>query len=487
MSKPIRYLSLCLAFVACGAATSEAFAATPAPRAQAAAESSRYAAIVVEASTGEVLYARRADSPRYPASITKVMTLYLVFEEMAAGRLRPTDMIPVSARAASMPPTKLGLRAGETISVDDAIRALATRSANDMAVALAERVGGSETRFAALMTLRAQELGMSNTNFANASGLPDSRQVSSARDIAILSRAVMRDFPQYYNYFSLRSFQFRGQTINNHNRLMARMPEVDGLKTGFISSSGFNLAASGVRYGHRVIAVVLGGSSGVARDDNVQMLLTTGFDILRRRDQGETIVATQNLFEGAPASPAYPVGPAYPTYAQNTYGQSAYGTNRPAASPPASSDVAFTSYSRAPNLQIVSPRDTPLRQATPTQGGVAPSAAPSPYASSSSTALSQPGQRGSSFAAPQQSTPSPAGRSWGVQVGAFRNRNDAREQLMTIANRFDRPLNGTRAVIASYSDGFYRARFVGLDQAAAQRACTTLQARSVSCMVVAPD
>ena len=438
---------------------------------------SRYAAIVVEASTGEVLYARRADSPRYPASITKIMTLYLVFEEMAAGRLNPNEMLTVSARASSMPPTKLGLRPGDTISLDDAIRAIALRSANDMAVAVAERIGGTESRFAALMTLRAQELGMSNTSFVNASGLPNSRQVSSARDIAILSRAVMRDFPQYYGYFSQRSFNFRGQSITNHNRLLDRMPEVDGLKTGFISASGYNLSASGVRNGHRVIAVVLGGSSGASRDNNVQMLLTTGFDILRRRDLGETILATQSLFEptyGSSPTSGYATvadSRAYALANPRPYSPAvtqAYGA--PAAARPDANDdeddVSFTSTNRVPDIQLVAPSETPLRPAQPT----------------ATMGLSNDNGR-----SPAPRNVSLLTSSWSVQVGAFRNRGDARQQLERVNERFERQLRGSTGVIAGFTDGMFRARFVGLDQDTAQSACSALQARNVACMVIAPS
>ena len=168
----------------------------------------KYAAIVVDSASGEVLYAKRADSPRYPASITKIMTLYLTFDALAAGRLKLNDQIVISPRAAAQAPTKLGLSAGETISVSDAMQALAIKSANDVAVGLAEKLGCSEARFAAMMTLKAQELGMTNTHFVNASGLPDSRQMSSARDIALLSRAVMRNHPQQYKLFSQQSFVF---------------------------------------------------------------------------------------------------------------------------------------------------------------------------------------------------------------------------------------------------------------------------------------
>jgi D-alanyl-D-alanine carboxypeptidase (penicillin-binding protein 5/6) len=265
--------------------------------AQAAATSPKYAAIVVDANSGEVLYAARADSPRYPASITKVMTLYLAFEALEQGKLKTTDRITVSPRAAAQAPTKLGLAPGQTISVDDAIRVIAVRSANDIAVALAEHLGGTESRFAAMMTLRAQELGMSQTRFVNSNGLPDSRQLSSARDIALLSRAVLRDYPQYYSYFSTREFDYHGRHMRNTNGLLHTMPGVDGIKTGFTNASGFNLAASAVRDGRRLIAVVLGGASTASRNNHVQELLTAGFDVVRRRAAGDTGVQLATLLQ----------------------------------------------------------------------------------------------------------------------------------------------------------------------------------------------
>jgi D-alanyl-D-alanine carboxypeptidase len=303
MIQPARRLLLSV-----GLALSVALSGTtlPAP-AQAASsgwtQTPKYAAIVVDAKTGEVLYAKRADSPRYPASITKVMTLYLVMEQLASGKVDLDDRVMISPRAAAQSPTKLGLRPGDSISVDDAMKALATKSANDIAVALAEHVGGTESRFAALMTLRAKELGMENTHFANASGLPDSRQLTTARDLAILSRAVMRDYPQYYKLFSTRSFDFRGQTIRTHNRLLGRVPGVDGIKTGFTNASGFNIAVSGVQDGRRLITIVLGGPSGAARDNNAEDLMLTGFSVLRRRALGEQITVAQNLFEPEPSGP----------------------------------------------------------------------------------------------------------------------------------------------------------------------------------------
>ena len=257
----------------------------------------KYASIVVDANSGEVLYALRADQPRYPASITKVMTLYLTFEALATGRLSLSEPLTVSREAAGQAPSKLGLREGESITVRDAIQAVAVKSANDMAVVLAERLAGSQGKFAQLMTLRAQELGMAHTRFYNANGLPDARQLSTARDIAIMSRAVMRDYPQYYPFFSQKAFVWHGQTILNHNRLLLRMGGMDGLKTGYTNAAGFNLAASAVRDNRRLITVVLGGSSTAARDENVETLLTAGFDVLNKRSRGEKMTLASLLSE----------------------------------------------------------------------------------------------------------------------------------------------------------------------------------------------
>jgi len=298
-------------FVSIGLAAATMVAVTP-PAAQAqipyfrnilSAKEGRYAAIVVDAKSGEVLYDRSADAPRYPASITKVMTLYLTFEALASGKLHLDDRVVFSPHASAQAPTKLGVRPGDSVSVAEAIQGMTTLSANDAAVAMSEKLGGSESRFTTLMTLRARELGMTNTHFANANGLPDSRNLSTARDIAILSRAVMRDFPQYYHYFSQTSFTFRGRYITNHNHLLTGVQGVDGLKTGFTNASGFNIAISGVRDGRRLIVVVLGGPTRVLRDQNAEDLLLTGFDVMRRRGMGEKLTIAQNLHEPVPTGP----------------------------------------------------------------------------------------------------------------------------------------------------------------------------------------
>jgi len=235
------------------------------------------AEILMEAGSGKVLQARNADTPTYPASLTKMMTLMLTFEALDRGTLRPDQRLVVSRHAASMPPSRLWLAPGSTITVEQAILALVTRSANDAAVVLAEALGGSEAAFAGKMTARARALGMRRTVFRNASGLPDRLQRTTARDMAILSRALIRRHAGHYAYFQRRSFDWQGTTVHGHNRLMARYPGMDGIKTGYIAASGFNLAASAVRDGRRLIAVVMGGHSAATRDDRVADLLDIGF------------------------------------------------------------------------------------------------------------------------------------------------------------------------------------------------------------------
>ena len=231
-----------------------------------ATESPAFAAMVVDANTGRTLYEHDINELRHPASITKVMTLYLLFEQLERGRLHLDTEIPVSAHAASMAPTKLGLRAGSTIAIEDAIRAICTKSANDMAVAVAEVVGGDEDHFAALMTEKAHALGMTRTHYANASGLPDPEQLTTAHDLIILGRSIAERFPKYYAFFSTHQFTYRGETMRNHNHLMDHVQGMDGIKTGYTRASGFNVLTSVRRGGRHLVSVVLGGSSAGARD-----------------------------------------------------------------------------------------------------------------------------------------------------------------------------------------------------------------------------
>ncbi|WP_374570941.1 serine hydrolase [Phenylobacterium sp.] len=405
---------------------------TAPPSAQAASfiptSQPKYAAIVVDATSGEVLYAKRADSPRYPASLTKIMTLYLTFEALDSGKLKLTDRIPISPHAAAQAPTKLGLRAGDSITVEDAMYAIALKSANDIAVAMAEKLGGTESRFAALMTLRAQELGMTNTRFVNANGLPDSRQITTARDLAILSRAVMRDYPQHYKLFSVQQYTVRGQVLRNHNHLLGKMAGVDGIKTGFTNASGFNLAASAVRDGRRLIAVVMGGPSTAVRDENAQDLLLTGFDVVARRARGENITIAQNLFEPEP-----------------------------------SGDVVRPSVEQGDGdqdeLKIV------LASADP------------PPAHTASVAKD----------AKSAKVAKPASGRWVVQVGAFKSKSDAHKQLGFVKSRFGKQFAGAEGFIAPPIHGAYRSQFKGFSEASAKAACKAMQAKRLACMVVGPS
>ncbi|MFC4171099.1 serine hydrolase [Microvirga sp. GCM10011540] len=235
---------------------------------------SRYAAIVWDITSGKVLYSDAADERRYPASLTKMMTLYVLFEDLERGRVKLNTPLKVSAHAAGQVPTKLGLRAGRTIAVEHAIKALVTRSANDAAVVIAENLAGSEKAFAERMTRTAHELGMANTQFRNASGLPDPGQVTTARDMMILGAALQVRFPRYYAYFKTRSFTYQGRTYRSHNRLVGKIKGVDGIKTGYIRASGFNLVTSARRGGRKVVAVVLGGRTAKSRDQHMASLIS---------------------------------------------------------------------------------------------------------------------------------------------------------------------------------------------------------------------
>lgn len=248
------------------------FVAAGADRAQA-----RYASMVIEAETGRILHAVNEDTRNYPASLTKIMTLYMVFDALKDGRLTMDQKLKVSARAEGMAPSKLGLRRGKTISLEDAVLALVTKSANDAAVVIAEAIGGTEINFAIMMTERARELGMSRTTFRNASGLPNRRQLSTARDMALLGLRIRQDHPDFYRYFSTTHFKYGKRTYKNHNTLLSSYEGTDGIKTGYIRASGFNLVASVERDGVRLIGVVFGGKSGASRDRHMKKLLDQGF------------------------------------------------------------------------------------------------------------------------------------------------------------------------------------------------------------------
>ncbi len=237
----------------------------------------RYASVVMDSRTGQILFSRNADHRLYPASLTKIMTMYMAFEALNAGKLKFSQRLRVSARAAGQTPTKLGLKKGSTITVKDAIFALITKSANDAATVLAEGMAPTEAAFARKMTEKAKRLGMSRTSFRNASGLPNRRQRSTAHDMALLGAALIHDFPQYYHYLSLQSFDYKGKAYKNHNNLLGKYSGADGIKTGYIRASGFNLVASAKRGRNRLIGVVFGGRTAKSRDRHMKTLLDKGF------------------------------------------------------------------------------------------------------------------------------------------------------------------------------------------------------------------
>lgn len=242
----------------------------------------KYASIVIDADTGAILSQRYANKKLHPASLTKVMTLMITFDAIRQGKVSLYDRVRISPYAASMVPSKIGLKPGETIRVKDAIYILVTKSANDIAVALAEHLGGTEYRFAKMMTAKARSIGMSNTTFKNASGLHHDRQVSTAKDMARMGRVLINYYGNYYHYFSRKSYRYRGVTYNNHNKLMRTYKGMDGLKTGYTSKSGYNLIASAKRDGSRIIGVVFGGRSGRTRNDHMKVILDRGFQKMEK-------------------------------------------------------------------------------------------------------------------------------------------------------------------------------------------------------------
>lgn len=276
----------------------------------------RYAAIVMDARTNEVLLEDQADEARYPASLTKMMTLYMLFEALERGDVTMDTRLTASRHASRQPPSRLGLRRGDSITVDQAIRALVVQSANDVATMVGEHLGGTEARFAANMTARARELGLTETRFANASGLPDTRHRTTARDMAYLAQAIWRDFPEHYHIFQTPSFRWRRSNGRNHNRLLGQVDGVDGIKTGYTRASGFNLATMAERNGNRVVVVVLGGETAAARDAQVAYLVEGAYEEYARRDDAGVAYASMptrrldvRLAPGALSASSQPLPP----------------------------------------------------------------------------------------------------------------------------------------------------------------------------------
>jgi D-alanyl-D-alanine carboxypeptidase len=390
----------------------------------------RYASIVVDADSGQVLHAVNADTRNYPASLTKMMTLYLVFEALEKGTLTLDQALPVSKRAAGMPPSKLGLDAGDTINVEDAILALTTKSANDVAVVLAEALGRTEIEFAKLMTKRAADLGMTRTTFRNASGLPNRAQKSTARDMVRLAQALMTSYPQYYHYFSATAFNYQGRTYRSHNRLLKGYEGTDGIKTGYTRASGFNLVSSVQRDGRRVIAAVFGGKTARSRDSHMVKLLDRSF--------------TKLASIGVKTIPAVP--------GRNPFQQPEATTVEVAAAEPA---------------ELAPVRSRPVKPVDPaSQIATTADAGDLPVDTEMLT------------------------NDWAVQVGAFGRFKPAHVSAKAALEAAPQVLAGAQVAIEridSPSTGvLYRSQLAGLYEQQARTACQALIAASINCVVVQP-
>lgn len=421
------------------------------------------ASIVVDVATGEVLQAANSNTSTYPASLTKMMTLYLLFEAMQDGRVKPTDTITFSKYAAGRAATNLNVRGGDRISVETAILALVVRSANDAATAVAEHLGGTEAGFAKLMTNKAQMLGMTRTTFRNAHGLPDSKQRTTARDMATLSIALIRDFPQYYGYFKRTSFKYRGVTYSGHNKLLKSFKGYDGIKTGYIRASGFNLASSAVRDGRRLVVVVLGGTSPSVRDRKVADLLTKGFKA--KVGTGTVLVAKAPLA----------------------------GQIKPAASAPADTTAESMVEDVIANILI---KPAQAEAAAQDEGTVI---ALKLAGVKGLMPLLKPGTRPDPVAVATASAPDsqattvvwkPAG-DYGIQVGAYSKYDAAQRAAQTATSLEARLLADARIIIDTQKmnngSKLYRARVTGLSKGDAQTACRNLKAKRTDCLVLKLD
>ena len=391
------------------------------------AAEARYASIIVNETSGKVLFARNADKQLFPASLTKVMTLYLLFEALDSGVLTMDTRMKVSKVAAGRSPSKLGLRNGNTLKVSDAIYALVTKSANDAATVIAEHLGGTERAFARRMTRKARALGMANTTFRNASGLPHSKQKSTARDMAKLAIAIRQDFPHHFGVFKTKHFSWKGRRFKNHNTLLRRYDGTDGIKTGYIRASGFNLIASVERNGTRLVGVVFGGRTGASRDDHMMQLLDKQFARLPRiKGPLVTPVAKPQQQPSAGPNPQ-----------SRTRGDTLASVLGPVTPPPT-------------RPQLPSPILPDLDE---------------------QAAVSEPAS------------------SWGIQIGSFARRSNAHRAARDARQAATAILSQQPARLMEVRFGavtLWQVRFFGFDEDAARQACIALFRQNLSCIAV-PD
>lgn len=453
----------------------------------ASAETPAFAAIVVDANSGRTLYARNPDELRHPASVTKVMTLYLLFEQLERGRFRLDSPLEISPHAAAQAPSKLGLAPGQTIDVENAIKAVVTKSANDIAAAIAENIAGDEERFAEMMTRKAHALGMSRTHYANASGLPDSEQITTARDLTILGRAVQERFPAYYRYFSTPVFFYHGQAHRNHNHLLGRIDGIDGIKTGYTRASGFNLLTSVRRGGRRIVAVVMGGPTAAARDRTMARLiadyvpegspLRTAPAIAEDSPAEAVASAEGDEQEAAPAAPAVaPAVPAPPQPQAKERGEKI----RPAFVPGGQMRAEAPMAPQAPHGQVRSSADGSTSHAG--ARGARDSAPVTPSAVQRGVGLDHASGRSDTAESVKVQFGRPARAGWMIQIGAAEDAGKA-EELLARARARGVPATAKAFTekIQKGGETLWRARFAGLEEKSAESTCRALKRSGFSC------
>jgi D-alanyl-D-alanine carboxypeptidase len=435
--------------------------------------------ILLDAETGQVLSEQNADVLTYPASLTKMMTLYLTFEQLNQGRIRLDQPFYVSEWAASRAPSKLALTPGDSVPVHDLILGVVTKSANDAAAVLAEGLAGSESNFAQYMTAKARQLGMQHTWYRNASGLPDPDQRTTARDVARLALALYHQFPREYRYFSTREFDFRGMVVRNHNHLLEWYQGLDGIKTGFVNASGFNLAASAVRDGHRLIGVIMGGRSARSRDAQMASLLDQGFAYLpaMRPAQPQPGQLPEALVAAATSLVTLPARAAMAATAPTA---SPPPAARPAAAP-AAAPMAASAWSAPASAPAPAPASaTADAGATHQKSGFLGNVA--------TTALRHLSPVGKAEAAPVTHEAPTAGADWAIQLGAFRGEAAAEQATSHVAGLAvvkGKPPQ-VLAPAKHVADRLYRARLLHFTAKGAQAACTELRRRGIACSVVHP-
>ncbi len=508
-----------------------------APMPAGATDPMKDAALIADGETGRILYQRNAYAERHPASLTKMMTLYLLFEALKRGDVNLQTMLPVSEHAASQRPTNLHLTAGDMIPVDTAIRAIVVRSANDVAVAIAEALGGTEGHFAEEMTAKARELGMRDTFYHNASGLPDALQITTASDLLVLARHLAYDFPQYFPYFATPAFSFRGITYVTHDNLIGRYDGADGIKTGYTGSSGFNLVSSVVRGGSHVIGVVMGGRTAHRRDAEMMRLLDDVFVQIRNNPalvaragvpwRNVAVAALPPVVAGIDAAAA--TGDDEDAAETATATDDDDNTNVIAAPPPPRPNTNVVAQAAPPPQQSFAPAPAvmaalPPRPATPLPAlriaaaspPVAMTNVPRPMPKPETIAMAaaivplvMPKPREMAAIAPvtrptakprlrtevgegdigDAGTPMVIGpKAWTIQIGAFADMNQARGQLASYAERSMDILGQAARIVIPFTgvDGqtLYRARFGPFVEREAREVCARLTERGQTCFTV---